>query len=533
MVSKEQNIFLDYSTNPPTRTTAGKEFLENVVTDIEGPVYTFYDSMSPMVIAAAMARLSRRGSDAREILLDEFALDSDDVIGLFQRVVSGYGDDSVQQLVGQHIVVENASNLLTKKLEWGRFGSYLEQSTRYIFFDELDQNGKYKYFIPENFDDSTTKKYVENLDQIFENYSKMARDLTLYVRENSDKPSDPSDRSAWLAATRAQACDAIRTVLPVATKSTVGIFASAQAIENLVIRLTADRLIEARHVGKSILQEVRKVMPVFYERADRPDRGMATSAYLASKKSTIEEIVSKLDQSHDIENDPVVLSGYWPENELDIIPDILFSESTISTEGLKQITNKISEEEKIAILNTYMGERHNRRHRPGRAMEFPHYKFEITADYGTFRDLQRHRVVDGFEWQKLTSSHGYDIPKLVQEAGMTETFIECFDLSEKLVNYLINEGYEEESQYATLLGHKMRYRFMINAREAFHLIELRTQPQGHPGYRKIANIMFELIKEKHPNIASAMHFVNTSEDPELTRLAAEKATQFKLNNLSS
>ncbi len=114
---------------------------------------------------------------------------------------------------------------------------------------------------------------------------------------------------------------------------------------------------------------------------------------------------------------------------------------------------------------------------------------------------------------------------------MTETFIDCFDLSEKLVNYLINEGYEEESQYATLLGHKMRYRFMINAREAFHLIELRTQPQGHPGYRKIANKMFELIKEKHPNIANAMHFVNTSEDPELTRLAAEKATQFKLKNL--
>jgi thymidylate synthase ThyX len=132
-------------------TKEGKAYLEQIVTDITGPVYAFYGKSSPLLAAAAMARLSRRGSDLREIYLDEFAASSDDdAAGLIHRVVTAYGDDSVQQLIGLHLVVEDASNILTKKLEWGRFGSYLEQSTRYIFYDEKDENGNFRYFVPEN-----------------------------------------------------------------------------------------------------------------------------------------------------------------------------------------------------------------------------------------------------------------------------------------------------------------------------------------------------------------------------------------------
>jgi thymidylate synthase ThyX len=154
------------------------------------------------------------------------------------------------------------------------------------------------------------------------------------------------------------------------------------------------------------------------------------------------------------------------------------------------------------------------------------------ADYGTFRDLQRHRVIDAFEWQKLTPSYGYEVPKLVEEAGLADEFIKCFKMSEKLVKLLIKTGFEEESQYATLFGHRMRYKFMLNARAAFHFIELRSSPQGHPGYRKIVNEMHQQLSEVHPRIAEAMKFVNKDEDPELTRMAAELATQYKLEKLS-
>src|ERR1700685_2484483 len=124
-------------------TPEGRTYLRDLVRDTEGPVYAFYGKASPLFAAAAMARLSRRGSDLREIFLDEFAvMNADGVVderaaeGLIDRVVTGYGDDSVQQLINVATVVEDASNLLTKKIEWSRLANYLEQSTRYIYYDQ-------------------------------------------------------------------------------------------------------------------------------------------------------------------------------------------------------------------------------------------------------------------------------------------------------------------------------------------------------------------------------------------------------------
>jgi thymidylate synthase ThyX len=179
-----------------------------------------------------------------------------------------------------------------------------------------------------------------------------------------------------------------------------------------------------------------------------------------------------------------------------------------------------------------MGERLNRRHRPGRALEKAHYSWDLVCDYGIFRDLQRHRMVDDMEWQILTPRYGYEIPELVEEAGLTEEFERCFDISLELHSALQAAGYDTDAQYATLLGHKMRWKFTFNAREAFHFLELRTSPQGHPGYRKLSQQMYEKLAEVHPLTAEGMKFVNQGEDEELTRLAAERYTQFKLEKLA-
>jgi thymidylate synthase ThyX len=518
-------------------TDKGKDYLDRIVTDSSGPVYAFRGEASPLLTAAAMARLSRRGSDLRVIYLDEFAMAGDeDASGLIHRVVTAYGDDSVQQLAGLHFAVEDASNLMTKKLEWGRFGSYLEQSTRYIFFDQKDADGKYKYFVPENLDSPIKKSYCRDMDQIFELYSEMVRELTEYVRNKTGEPTNPSELAAWKGATRAQACDAIRPVLPAATKSTVGIFASVQATENLVMRLLSEDLPEARKIGQAILNEARQVMPAFFERADKPDRGGATTAYMATKKDEVHALTEKLTASEkpeQVTETTINLAEYWPENEFDVITHILFAESNLSLDALKTVADKMTDKQKKELLEAYIGKRLNRRHRPGRALEYPHYVWEVTADYGTFRDLQRHRVVDGFEWQRLTTDFGFDVPKLVEEAGLAESFKKCFKISEKLVASMVRVGLDEEAQYATLFGHRMRYKFLLNARAAFHFIELRSAPQGHPGYRHVANKMHEAIAAVHPNIAAGMQFVNKDEDPALTRMAAELATQYKLEKLGA
>jgi dTMP kinase len=514
-------------------TPAGKEFLENVVTSTDDNVYAFNDKLSPMTIAAAMARLSRRGDDMRVTILDEFATNIGKDAKLLHRVITAYGDDSVQQLVGQHVVVEGASNLLTKKLEWGRLASYLEQSTRYIYFDKKDADGKYKYYVPEHLDEKTKATYIKTMDKIFDLYSELAHKATEYVREKSNLPKAEQDL-AWQGATRAQACDAIRPVLPVATKSTVGIYASGQALESLIMHLQSDELPEARITGQKLLDHARQTIPTFLERADKPDRGGAMIAYRANTYKSVQDLARKyLPDNHAGASESVTLMSYWPRNELDLVPDMLYEHANLPLKELEAAVSAWPVKRKEKVFKEYMGERLNRRHRPGRALEKAHYSWDLVCDYGIFRDLQRHRMVDDMEWQLLTPRYGYEVPKLVEDAGLVEEFEKCFDLSLKLHSQLQSAGYNVESQYATLLGHKMRWKVTYNAREAFHLHELRTTPQGHPGYRKLVLEMHEKLAEVHPLMAESMKFVNQDEDPELTRLAAERYTQFKLNQLQN
>jgi thymidylate kinase/thymidylate synthase ThyX len=514
-------------------TEAGKEFLKNAVTSTESNVYAFSEELSPITIAAAMARLSRRADDMRVTILDEFSTtDAKKDEKLLQRVITAYGDDSVQQLVGQHVVVEGASNLLTKKLEWGRLASYLEQSTRYIFFDQKDEDGNYKYVTPSNITGKTLQIYTKTMDEIFDIYSEMVRELTDYVRRESKVPEAERD-IAWKGATKAQACDAIRPVLPVATKSTVGIFASGQALESLIMHLLSDELVESRETGQKILDESRKVLSTFLERADKPERGGAMIAYRANTREAVKKLAEKLlspKNSADIR--AVDLINYSPANELDLVADMLYEHSNKSLRDIKADVSTWDYADKEKVFKTYIGERLNRRHKPGRAIEKAYYSWDLVCDYGIFRDLQRHRMVDDLAWQILTPLYGYEVPELVIEAGLSEKFEKCFDKSLELHSKMISAGYEYESQYATLLGHKMRWKVSFNARQAFHFNELRTTPQGHPGYRKLVKEMHQKLSDVHPLLGAAMKFVNQAEDEELTRLAAERYTQFKLEKLN-
>ncbi len=512
-------------------TEAGRSFLKDSITSIEGNVYAFTNKLSPLTAAAAMARLSRRGDDMRITLLDEFAgADAKDE-ELLERIITAYGDDSVQQLAGLHVVVERASNLLTKKLEWGRLAAYLEQSTRYIYYDQRDADGQYRYFQPSYLEPELAQRYTRDMDKIFDLYSEMVHKITDNVGAKSKVPIEERD-GAWRAATRAQACDAARGVLPVATQSSVGIFASGQALESLIIHLLGDELPEAQDTGQQLLKESRKVLSSFLKRADLPERGGATQGYRTITYQRVKDLANcYLPPVHSNDQTPVRLTSYWPHNELDLLPDMLYEHSDLS---LKELTKQVQSwpyKKRVKVFKAYMGERFNRRHRPGRALETAHYSWDLMCDYGIFRDLQRHRMVDDLEWQPLSPRFGYGAPELVEEAGLVEQYNKCFDLSLELFSALQAKGYLLEAQYAVLFGHKMRWKITYNARQAFHLHELRTTPQGHPGYRKLVKAMHDRLAEVHPLMAASMKFVNQDEDPELTRLAAERYSQAKLQKL--
>jgi len=517
----------------PTISDEGYEYLETIVTNPRDQVYSFTSKLPAAIIGAAMARLSRRAGDLRMTLIEEFSQTGEEgAEALFDRVITAYGDDSVQQLAGIHFVVEGASNVLTKILEWGRFTSPLEQSTRYIFFDQRDTNGQYLYYTPTNVPSGLQVEYRKTMDEIFSHYSLMVRGLAQYLRTKNPEPADRKERTAWLNSTRATACDAIRSVLPAATKSTVGVFASAQAVEYLVMRLLSDELEESRTVGQKLLVEARKVIKPFLKRADVPDRGGAITAYLANTRFGMREFAAKnLKVAKSGTPEEVTLVEHWPKNEADLVAEMLFGSTNLSIKELRKQTASWPQKKIDQLFSAYIGERLNRRHKPGRAFEKAHFEWEIVGDYGTFRDLQRHRVIDALEWQKLSPEFGFDIPPLVKEANYVNEFEHCFALSVNLYKLLIEQGYVDEAQYATLLGHKMRYRMIFNARALFHFLELRTGPDGHPGYRRICQKMYEQFSKVYPRIAKAMKFISTREDPALARLAAERAAQYKLEKL--
>jgi hypothetical protein len=186
----------------------------------------------------------------------------------------------------------------------------------------------------------------------------------------------------------------------------------------------------------------------------------------------------------------------------------------------------LSASDRVALMQAYVGERVNRRHKPGRAFERTGYRFDVLGDYGAFRDLQRHRMLT-IEWQQLTPHHGYEIPAPLQEAGLGHRYDEAMERSAGLYAALV-EPFPEQAAYAVSLGYRMRYVIQMNAREAMHLCELRSSPQGHPTYRRVAQEMHRQIAERagHHAIAEAMRFVDHG-TYDLERLDAERAAEMR------
>ena len=223
----------------------------------------------------------------------------------------------------------------------------------------------------------------------------------------------------------------------------------------------------------------------------------------------------------------VTLTDFDPEGERKVIAAALYAASGLPDSQLLVAAHAIDEDERVEILRAYIGDRTNRRHRPGRAFERTGYRFDVLCDYGAFRDLQRHRMLT-LEWQKLTTEHGYDTPDAIDEAGARSDWERVMNAGADLNQAMAAEGLEDAAQYAIPMAYRVRFVMQMNAREAMHLIELRSSPQGHPVYRRIVQQMHRLIRDEagHRAIAEAMRFVDFS-DVNLERLEAERRTAAK------
>jgi thymidylate synthase ThyX len=509
---------------PEPFTERERTVLARYFTNLDGPV-TALVNLPEVVKGALFARYSRSAKSIRRLFLDEFVGDDGAVhagvaeahegeVGveradrLYERVFSEYGDDSVAQLGGAHLACEQASNVLTKVLEWGRLAAYLEQSTRYIYYDQ-PFGGRYRYVTPpEVAASSLAGEYARVMDGLFETYSSLTGPLarwfeTLFPREEGDSAG------VWRATIRARVCDELRGLLPAATFSNVGIFAPGQSYEALLLRMRANPLQEVRDYADLMLVELRKVIPSFLKRVDLPDRGVAWSRYLAS---IAEDMGARAARSlpKAVEPRPAVTLVEWdPDAEVKVAAAALYAYSHLPDDQLLAYARGLSEADRAALIGAYVGQRGNRRHKPGRAMERVDYRFDVLCDYGAFRDLQRHRMLT-LEWQALSPLHGYDLPAAIEELGEAATWHAAMGEAESLYERLRAELGPAVAQFAVPFACKVRFYMQLNAREAFHLLELRTAKGGHESYRAICQEMHRLIREQagHTVLADAMSYVD-------------------------
>jgi thymidylate synthase ThyX len=484
------------------------DVLRRYFTNLDGPVFALVN-LPEVVKGALFARYSRSSKSLRRLFLDEFVGDLDiagdttidATVGLrraeelYDRVFFEYGDDSVAQLGGVHLACEQASNLLTKVLEWGRLMSYLEQSTRYIAYDTRI-GGRFRYYRdPEVLGSSLGLRYIGDMDRLFDSYAELVPLMADFFRERF--PKDPADSDfVYRQAIRAKAFDAVRGVLPAASISNVGIYGTGQGYEALLLRMRAHPLPEARAYADLMLGELRKVIPSFLKRVDLDDRGVAWSAYLATTRSAVEDLATRLfpDDTTSGGDEPAVRLLDWdPDGEVKLVASILYPHTAVSEAVVDERVRRMTTEERLEVIRAYVGERANRRHKPGRALERVFYRFDVLADYGAFRDLQRHRMLTT-EWQQLSPRHGYTRPEAVDLAGAQARFDEAMERSASLHDALADR-FPAQAAYAVSLAYKIRFYLHLNAREAMHLLELRTTPQGHPAYRVVGQEMHRLIAE--------------------------------------
>jgi thymidylate synthase ThyX len=516
------------------------DVLRRYFTNLDRPVFALVN-LPEVVKGALFARYSRSGKSLRRLFLDEFVGDLDvsgdhsvdATVGLaraeqlYAKVFYEYGDDSVAQLGGVHLACEEASNLLTKILERGRLMSYMEKSTRYVGYDTRLENGRYRYYRDEDILESAMgARYVGDMDRMFDTYATLLPRMQAHF--GGAHPRQPGDSDfVHRQAIKAKALDAVRGLLPAASLSNLGIYGTGQGYEQLLIRMRAHPLPEARQYAEMMLEELRKVIPSFVRRVDVEDRGVAWSRYMEDNHEAMQALADQLLEAEKQAERPLVqLLDFDPAGEEKVLSAMLYSYSDLPEDVLAGRVRSLGVDDRRQVVETYVGQRGNRRHRPGRALERTDYRFDVLSDYGAFRDLQRHRLLS-IEWQSLGPDHGFAVPAEISDAGeeAEDLYRQSMERSADLYADLVDD-FPEQASYAVALGYRVRYVMQMNAREAMHVLELRSGPQGHPGYRAVVQEMHRLIAEKagHLALAGAMGYVDHSEVA-LERLESERRAE--------
>ncbi|MBU5689597.1 MAG: FAD-dependent thymidylate synthase [Candidatus Aenigmatarchaeota archaeon] len=527
-----------------------KAILKPFFTNLDKPVFVLVN-MPDVVKGTLFSRYSRSPKSLRRLLLEEFIqnpdMHFDEIVSMdekthfekfiatkkaeefYDRVLVGYGDDSVAELAGVHIACEDVSQLLAAKaLEDNRIGiSPLEKSTRYVWFDQKE-NGKYKYYRdPDIMSSGFDNLYEETMDFLFDTYSELIPPLTEFIEKKFPKTDDVSDR-AYQSATRAKVCDILRQLLPSATLTNVGLFGNGRSFEYLLNKMYISPLAEVRQLAESMQEELDKVIPSFVKRP-KNELGKGNQEFMKQTEQAVQDLAKNYKSTRFSKKNYVKLIDYDRDAEVKVISAILYPHTNMSMTELRKKVKRMDRNERKKILFEYGSRRKVRQHRMGRAFENTFYTFDILYPLGAYKDLQRHRMLTQ-QRQLITTDYGYELPKEIVECRLDKKYKKAMSTAITTFNK-IREKMSVQAQYVVPLGFRVRWYFKLNLREICHLTELRSTPQGHEYYRKIAQEMARLVRQKHPDLAEyATKFVDMNQYS-LERLESEKRIDKRIEEI--
>ena len=529
-----------------------KKSLLNHFSNTEDSVFAI---ISPRQVdrGALMSRYSRTDKSMRQIFLDEFLKNKSRGDEFYDRVLLEYGDDSVAELGEAQIAIEGLSNIAVKKIEDRRIGlSYLEKSSRYVAWNKKE-NGRYRFYRdPEIMKSKFADMYEDSCNFSFDTYSDNVEPMTKYIREKYPiekyrfkdsgdgkekmfsklkKESDVKSASMiYRGSTKAKALDILRGLLPASTLTNVGITGNGRAFEYLLTVLGSSELQEERDLASKIKKELDTTIKSFVRRAD-DKYGKAFQKYLKDARAEAKRITKKEIKANPTEGSFTKLVDCESEKDAidKIITSVMYEQSpSTSYQNILLHVKKMPKQDKVKIIEEFARIRGNRRHRPSRAFENTFYTFDLCNNFGMFRDMHRHRALT-LERQMLTTDHGYSMPDEIRVLGIEKDYMDCMYKTKETFEK-IRKKHPGQGQYVVNFGYNYPYFMKFNLREACHLLELRTVPQGHADYRKVSQEMFRQINEKHPNLSKIMRYVDMKEY-DLERFESEKRTEAKRNGM--
>ena len=528
-----------------------KYLIESFFTNLDKSVFAV-PFLSPEIIGALCSRTSRAKDDLRVIFLNEFVkpfLEDESTYGkslknlidflhqnpienifsnpkareFYIKWLAQYGDDSIAQMAGTHLIFSGISQVAIKHWEDQRVGiAPIEKSTRYVDYSSKI-SGQYRYYTDPTLEKmGLVNEYQKAMDNLFITYTELNQIFFEFLHKKY-----PDEKELVL---KTKTFDTLRGILPSSTLSQVSFFGNGQAFEYAISRAKHHNLGEIRWTAEQAKIELEKVVPAFLRRLDS-EEAENYGAYLGERRQRIKKAISDfnfgIESKKEIPNFEVKLISYDPDGENKVIAGLIYETTHESFESILEKVKKMSETEKEKILAQAIYGRTKRFYKVPRGFEMADLCFEIVMNIGAWRDLHRHRMHTQIR-QNWSVYHGFDIPEELKESGLAQKFESAIRQVEDA--FLKIEKYDADlAQYATTLAHRLRFLQKQNMRAFFWETELRTIPAGHPDYRNVEQEKVKLVKNIYPLLTK--YLLADMSDYDFARRGAEEQAQVKEQEL--